>query len=150
MEYLYEQQIKPTNANGVPVKLTALDPNGNIQDIGIVTSDASGMFHTMWTPPLQGEYVIIAKFEGSASYGSSYAETSIGVGPAVSAAVVTPAPISSPSETTAPTATLSASPSATSAPNPTSGSPATTYIAIGVAIIIIVAAAAAILLRKRR
>ena len=29
MEYVYEQQPKPTNMTGVPVTLTAIDSNGN-------------------------------------------------------------------------------------------------------------------------
>jgi len=36
----------------------------------------------MWTPEAEGEYTIAATFEGSKSYWASYAETSIGVGPA--------------------------------------------------------------------
>jgi hypothetical protein len=79
MEYLYMQQEIPGNATGVPVKLTAIDPNGNTQDIGTVTSDMSGMFKKMWTPPVPGEYTVIASFEGSESYYASYAETAIGV-----------------------------------------------------------------------
>ena len=41
MEYLYEQQAMPTNAKGVEVTLTAIDPNGNTH-IGTATSDTSG------------------------------------------------------------------------------------------------------------
>lgn len=82
MEYLYQQQPKPENAKGIQVKLTAIDSDGQVIDIGTVTSDMSGMFKKMWTPPAEGEYTIIATFEGSKSYGSSYAETALGVGPA--------------------------------------------------------------------
>jgi len=42
------------------------------------------MFKKMWTPDSEGEYSIIATFEGSDSYWTSYAETAIGVGPAPS------------------------------------------------------------------
>ena len=91
MEYLYEQQPKPTNATGVTVTLTALDPNGNYQTIGQTTSDASGQYAFMWTPPVPGVYSITATFSGSNSYYSSSAETNIGVGEA--------------SATTAPTST---------------------------------------------
>jgi len=66
--------------------LYAIDPNGNFIHIGTVTSDMSGMFNKMWTPEHEGEYKIIATFEGSDSYWSSYSETAIGVGPAASAA----------------------------------------------------------------
>ena len=78
MEYLYMQQPMPM-VNGVEVKLETLDPNMNFYEIGSVTSDASGMFKLMWEPPVSGEYTIIATFEGSESYWSSYAETAIGV-----------------------------------------------------------------------
>jgi len=86
MEYLYQQKPMPMDATGVPVTLDAIDPNGNYISIGRVTSDMSGMFKKMWTPETEGEYTIIATFEGSDSYWSSYAETAIGVGPAVSPA----------------------------------------------------------------
>jgi outer membrane protein assembly factor BamB len=79
MEYLYMQQPCPDYFEGVEVKLETLDPNGNFYEIGTVTSDASGMFKLMWEPPVPGEYTIIATFEGSGSYWSSYAETAIGV-----------------------------------------------------------------------
>jgi hypothetical protein len=86
MEYVYMQQKMPKDAQGVTVTLAAIDPNGNYQDIGEVTSDMSGMFKKMWTPEIEGEYTIIATFEGSDAYFSSYAETAIGVGPPVTPA----------------------------------------------------------------
>jgi outer membrane protein assembly factor BamB len=79
MEYLHMQKPMPMNAKGVEVKLEALDPNFNFYEIGTVTSDASGMYKLMWEPPVPGEYTIIATFEGSDSYWSSYSETAIGV-----------------------------------------------------------------------
>jgi len=79
MEYLYMKQAKPTNAKGIEVSLDAIDPNGNYVSIGITTSDSSGMFKKMFTPEVPGEYTIIATFKGSESYGSSYAQTAIGV-----------------------------------------------------------------------
>jgi hypothetical protein len=85
MEYLYKQFDCPENANGVTVSLDTIDPNGNFIHIGTVTSDMSGMFKKMWTPEIEGEYTVIATFEGSDSYFASYAETAIGVGPPVSA-----------------------------------------------------------------
>jgi len=87
MEYLYMQQAKPEDAQGVTVKLTAIDPNGNYQDIGEVTADTWGNFGTSWVPPVPGEYIIMAEFEGSASYGSSSDSTYISVDPAPSPAV---------------------------------------------------------------
>jgi outer membrane protein assembly factor BamB len=79
MSYLKRQQPIPMDAKGVTVKLEAIGPNGNTVEIGTTTSDMSGMFKKMWTPPSTGEYTIVATFEGSNSYGSSYAETAIGV-----------------------------------------------------------------------
>ena len=79
MEYLYMQKPMPMGAKGVEVKLEALDPNMNFYEIGTVTSDASGFYSHMWTPEVPGKYTIIATFEGSESYFSSYAETAIGV-----------------------------------------------------------------------
>jgi len=79
MEYLYMQKPMPKDAAGVKVHLTAIDPNGNYQDIGEVTADLNGNFGKMWTPPVPGEYHITATFEGSESYWSSDATTYMGV-----------------------------------------------------------------------
>jgi len=86
MEYLYMQQPMPEDAKGVTVKLYAIDPNGNYQDIGELTTDISGNFGKSWVPPVPGEYFIMAEFEGSASYGSSFDTTYITVDPAPSPA----------------------------------------------------------------
>ena len=79
MEYLYMQQPMPKNATGVEVTLETLDPNGNFYEIGKTTSDASGMYSYVFTPEVPGLYTIIATFEGSNSYYSSYVETAINV-----------------------------------------------------------------------
>jgi hypothetical protein len=79
MEYMFQQRPMPQNAKGVEVKLEVLDPNMNFYEIGRTTSDATGMYKLLWEPPVPGEYTIIATFEGSASYYSSYGETAIGV-----------------------------------------------------------------------
>jgi hypothetical protein len=79
MEYLYMQQGIPGNATGVEVTLDTVDPNGNFVHIGTATSDMSGTFSYMWKPEVPGKYTVIATFVGSKSYGSSYAETAIGV-----------------------------------------------------------------------
>jgi hypothetical protein len=157
MEYLFQQRPIPQDATGVPVHLTAIDPNGNYQDIGTTTSDIAGNYALSWTPPVPGTYQATATFEGSASYGSSFGTTYFTVTPktAASPELTTPPPVI-PTETTTPLQTPSQSTSAsptpfvTNAPNPTSQSPTTTYIAIGIAVIVIVAAAAAIILRKRK
>jgi len=82
METVYMQKPCPAYATGVEVTLDAVDPNNNWIHIGRVTSDLSGMFKKMWTPDIEGEYTVIATFEGSESYYASYAETAIGVDPA--------------------------------------------------------------------
>jgi len=81
MEYLHMQMPCPEDATGVTVKLTAIDPNGNFQDISEVTTDLSGTFGKSWIPPVPGEYFIMAEFEGSASYGSSFDTTYLTVDP---------------------------------------------------------------------
>ncbi|MDR1993047.1 MAG: PQQ-binding-like beta-propeller repeat protein [Nitrososphaerota archaeon] len=75
MEYLHMQQPKPTNATGVTVKLTAVDPNKNTISIGETTTDLNGVYGLTWTPEVPGLYQVIATFEGSGSYGSSTATT---------------------------------------------------------------------------
>jgi hypothetical protein len=82
MEYMFQQRPMPTDAKGVEVTLDAIDSNGNMVSIGRATSDMSGMFKKSWTPDDEGEYIIIATFEGSDSYFSSYGETALAVGPA--------------------------------------------------------------------
>jgi hypothetical protein len=79
MEYLHMQKPMPTNTKGVAVKLSAVDSNGNSQDIGIVTSDSNGSYSTLWTPTNPGTYTIMANFEGTNSYYQSRAQTVLGV-----------------------------------------------------------------------
>jgi hypothetical protein len=137
MEYVYEQQSFPTDSKGVPVHLTAIDPNNNFQDIGYVTSDIYGKFAITWTPPVSGVYKVVATFEGSESYYGSSDEIAFGVSeplaPSVTQAAQTPT-----------------SPSPSIAPQPTSAMPTTTYIAIAAAVVIIAVIAAALVLRRRK
>jgi hypothetical protein len=154
MEYLYEQQAFPTNAVGVKVHLTAIDPNNNFQEIGFATSDTNGNYGLSWTPPVPGTYKVSANFEGSISYGPSSATTYMLIGEKSAApAVVTPGPSETPtapvSPTSNPTQPTSPTPSPVIPPS-VSAEPITTYLAIGLAIIIIVAAAAALVLRRRK
>jgi len=92
MEYMYSQQVMPTNAKGVEVSLDSVDPNGNFVHIGTTTSDMNGMFKMTFTPEVPGEYTIIATFAGSESYYSSYAQTAIGVSEAAPTVAPTAAP----------------------------------------------------------
>ena len=152
MEYLYMQQPKPTNATGVRVHLTAYDPNGNTQDIGTVTSDLSGLYSAMWTPPVEGKYTIIATFEGSESYWSSYAETALGVSNAPTASpTATPAPTATLTPTATPTQTPTATASPSPVPQPEAGPSTDMYIISAAAVVVIVVVAvAALVLRKRK
>ena len=158
MAYLYMQKPKPANAIGVTVHLTALDSNGNTEEIGNATTDTNGNYGFMWTPPIEGQYKVIATFAGTKSYGGSDATTYVGVGPAATvkpAAPTTsaPAPTAVATPTLAPTATIQPTylltPSPAAQP-PTSATPASTYIAISIAIIVIVVAASALLLKRRK
>jgi len=79
------------------VTLTALDSNGNVLDIGTVTTNGYyGTFSFAWTPPNEGDYTIMASFAGDDSYGSSGAATAIAVSPAPAAATPVPTPITMP------------------------------------------------------
>ncbi len=94
MAYLYENQAKPTNATGVPVTLTAIDPNGNNVPIGTTTSDMNGNYGILFKPGVPGTYQIIASFAGSKAYGPSQSTTYLSVGEA--AATATPQPTAAP------------------------------------------------------
>jgi len=95
MEYLYMQQPKPTNATGVKVTISVIDPNGNCYDVGTTTSTIDGFYKLSFTPPVPGEYYVYATFEGSESYYSSSAVTAIDVEEAPAAtAEPTPMPAS--------------------------------------------------------
>ena len=152
MAYLYMQQPKPTNATGVPVMLTAFDPNNNTENIGTVTSDASGNYAIDWTPPVPGIYKITATFYGTNSYFSSTAETALDVSKAPAAQVPITTPAATPPPTAMPTSTPATSPQVTTTPVPPPSSPGvpTTYIVIAVVAIIVVVAAAALALRRRK
>ena len=152
MAYIYQQRPMPNNVKGVKVHLTATDPNGNYQDIGYATSDIGGSYGITWTPPVQGTYQIKATFEGSRSYGPSYATTVLAVGAAAAspAVIITPAPTEIVVPTpTAPAQTNAPTPSPVVIP-PSNAAPTTTYLAIGAVVIVVVAAAAALVLRKRK
>ncbi len=137
MNFIYQQQACPANQRGVQIHLTAVDPNGNPQDLGFVTSDPYGRFNKMWTPQLTGVYMITATFEGSESYWPSFDETSVGIQTAPAPSITPPG-----------TPTASVSPSV--APPPGAPAPLELYIAIVAVIIIVVVVAVAVLLRRRK
>jgi hypothetical protein len=127
MEYLYMQSPKPTNATGVPVTLSYVDPNSNSYVIGTTTSDANGQYTYTFKPNIPGTYQIVATFAGSESYFASSAQTHVNF--------LSPAPT-------------------TTSPTPQPASMADTYflpmsIISIVAIVVIGALLAALMLRKR-
>ena len=148
MAYVYMQKAKPTNVIGVPVQLTATDPNGNSQSIGTAVSDDKGNYAIAWTPPVPGLYTVTATFAGSESYYTSVAGTAFAVSPAPSPAP-TATPTSPPTATLPPVVTPTLSPSPSQLP-PTQAPNTTLYVGIAAAVIIAVAAVAAILLRRRK
>ncbi len=151
MEYTYMQKPKPQNAIGVQVKLTAVDSNGNTQDIGTTTVDTSGKYGIVWTPPIEGAYHVTATFEGSNSYWGSSDTTYLVVGPAPAVPEPTAAPTATPEPTAAPTAAPTPTASPSVAPPPEAAPSTDIYIiAAAAAVIIVVAAAAAVFLRKRK
>lgn len=75
MEYVYMQQVLPTDATGVPVLLSAIDTNGNYREIGTTTTDINGNFNYVWDPDIEGLYTVTATFGGSESYWPSKAHT---------------------------------------------------------------------------
>jgi hypothetical protein len=93
MEYKYKQQAKPTTATGVPVELTAIDPNGNFLNLGTATSDMSGNYALPYTPEVPGTYQIFANFKGTNSYGPSSASAYIDVSDVSTIPTVAPSPI---------------------------------------------------------
>jgi hypothetical protein len=149
MEYLYMQKPVPGNAKGVTVKLTAIDPNGNSQDIGNVTTDLKGNFGKMWKPQLEGQYTIIATFEGSESYWPSYDTAYLGVDPAQATPTAAPTPTPTVAPTPTPTVAPTASPSPAPSP-PGTGLGTEYYVAIAAVVIIAAVAAVAVFLRKRK
>jgi hypothetical protein len=131
MDYLHMQNStllnNPPKESGVPVTLTAVDPNGNALTIGSTTTDSAGNYALNFVPDKTGIYTITATFAGTDSYWPSTSETTLSV--------------------TSPAAT----PSTTSAPaNLATTSDIMTYIvAVGIAIILAVAIATILILRKK-
>jgi outer membrane protein assembly factor BamB len=91
MEYLYMQYPKPTNATGVQITLSYIDPNNNFYIMGTTTSDSSGHYAYKFTPDIPGLYTLTATFEGSKSYYTSSAVASFTYTPTAS-----PAPTAAP------------------------------------------------------
>jgi hypothetical protein len=147
MEYLHMQKPMPTNAKGVDVIISVVDPTGKSTILGTATSDIGGTFGYAWTPTAAGTYQIMATFAGTASYGDSYATAYIVAGNAPSPQAATPTP---PPTTAPPTATPTPTPSPSTPENPTGGPDTALYVGIAAVIIIAVIAAVALILRRRK
>ncbi|MCW4018536.1 MAG: PQQ-binding-like beta-propeller repeat protein [Candidatus Bathyarchaeota archaeon] len=155
MEYMQMNRAKPSDATGVNVHVTAIDPNGNFQDLGTAVSDDLGNYVLSWTPPVPGVYKVTATFEGSGSYYGSEAGTAFLVSKAVAAAPTSSANPQAPTETSSaasasPLQSVLPSPSEAPQPSTTAATPTLTYIAIGAAVVIVVVAAAVLIFRRRK
>jgi len=155
MEHLYRQFSKPVDAKGVRVHLTAIDPNGNFQDIGYATTDIHGNFGISWTPPVPGVYHVTATFEGSKSYYRSEATTYFVVEEAPAAAQpIEPEQPEQPTEPEQPEQpTQPEQPEAPTEPEqPTEAPLITTELAIVIAVVVacVVGVASLYLLRRRK
>jgi len=99
MDYLHMQNStllnNPPQTTGVPVTLTAVDPNGNTITIGTTTTDSAGNYGIDFEPEITGMYTITASFEGSDSYWPSTSGTKLSVVEAPQASA-TSAPIANP------------------------------------------------------
>ncbi|WNZ29457.1 MAG: PQQ-binding-like beta-propeller repeat protein [Candidatus Bathyarchaeota archaeon] len=82
MTYVYNQYEQPADVTGVPVKIEIVDPNGHYEWIGTATTDVYGNYGYSFRPQVEGQYLIITTFEGSASYYGSTSTTYITIDPA--------------------------------------------------------------------
>ncbi len=127
MDYLYGQNATllntPPSPDGVPVRILAIDSNGNVNLIGTTISDSSGQYSFKWTPTTPDVYKITATFDGSDSYWGSWAETGLAI---------------------------EAAPAASPTASATTTQPYELYtIGTGIAVIIAVAIVGLLILRKR-
>ena len=149
MEYAYMQAPKPADIVGVTVKLTAIYPNGQSEEIGTTVADGNGKYALTWTPTEEGQYHITATFEGSNSYASSEDTTYLSVGSASVAPSV--APTQKPT-TAAPTTTIpqTASPTPVPTEGPSASIDTVMYVTIAAVVVIVIIVAVAIMLRRRK
>jgi len=82
MQYVYMQFEQPTDVMGVQVTVEAVDPNGNYQNLGTITTDINGAYSLMWAPEIDGKYDIYVTFAGTEAYYGSSASTAMPVDPA--------------------------------------------------------------------
>ncbi|MCW4053693.1 MAG: hypothetical protein NWE84_02075 [Candidatus Bathyarchaeota archaeon] len=79
MLHVYMQFERPSDATGVEVAVSVLDPNNNSYEVARTTSYANGFYSCTFRPEVPGEYIIVATFAGSKAYYGSFAETAINV-----------------------------------------------------------------------
>jgi len=98
MAYLHADMPAPAfgTVTGVPVTLQAVASDGNVLQLGQVTTDSQGYFKVKWTPPDKEElYTVTATFDGDESYYTSWAGTDLAVDPvagSLTSATVTAVP----------------------------------------------------------
>jgi hypothetical protein len=83
MDYLHMQNStllnNPPTPEGVPITLTAVDPNGNIITVGTTTTDSEGNYAINFVPESTGMYTIKATFDGTNAYYESHSEAHLSV-----------------------------------------------------------------------
>ena len=79
MQYVYQQGPCPTNAQGVTVTLSTIDPNGNTYVIGTLQPTHSACLQHLYTSKVPGTYKVFATFAGTDSYWQSSSETAFNV-----------------------------------------------------------------------
>ncbi len=100
MDYMYKQQIKPSNATGVPISIDVIDPNNNFFHVGDTVSDIYGNFALPYTPDVPGLYKVLVTFAGSKAYYPSYSTAYLN---AIEPAQVTAQPTAEPVQSIADT-----------------------------------------------
>jgi hypothetical protein len=71
MKHVYNQFPLTIDLTGVQVRLEAIDSNGGYKYLGTTTTDMYGNYGFTFQPETEGQYMIIATFEGSKSYWGS-------------------------------------------------------------------------------
>jgi len=77
MLYVYKQFPRPSDVEGVEITISVFDPNGNYYEVGTTNSDDTGFYKLSFTPPVPGEYTVVATFAGSESYYPSNAKAGL-------------------------------------------------------------------------
>ncbi|WGM88554.1 MAG: PQQ-binding-like beta-propeller repeat protein [Candidatus Bathyarchaeum tardum] len=138
MKYVYKQFERPTDINGVPVKIEIVDPNNQYAWIGTATTDVYGNYAYSFRPQIEGQYMIIATFESSEAYYGSTTTTYLTVDEAPTPA--TPIDTEEPIDTQTPV----------DAQEPTAFITSEVAIIAAVAVAAVIGVAALFVLRRRK